>query len=208
MTDDTSRVPKLRFPGFAGAWEQRKVGDFLVESHIPGSNGATARKLTVKLWGKGVVAKQEIYSGSKATSYYVRRAGQFMYGKLDFLHQAFGIVPDELDGYESTQDSPAFDVAHDLNPFFFVEYISRKSFYVYQGTIANGSRKAKRIHADTFFAMPIVLPRKNEQDCIAQLFAMFDDLITLHQRKLSHLRQLKSWILFVSATFGLLAGLV
>ncbi|MEK0225751.1 hypothetical protein [Bifidobacterium mongoliense] len=180
---DQAGLRDVTAPFFSHAWEQRKVGDFLVESHIPGSNGATARKLTVKLWGKGVVAKQEIYSGSKATSYYVRRAGQFMYGKLDFLHQAFGIVPDELDGYESTQDSPAFDVAHDLNPFFFVEYISRKSFYVYQGTIANGSRKAKRIHADTFFAMPIVLPRKNEQDCIAQLFAMFDDLITLHQRK-------------------------
>jgi type I restriction enzyme S subunit len=129
-------------PDFSHAWEQRKVGDFLVESRIPGSNGATARKLTVKLWGKGVVPKQETYTGSVATDYYIRRAGQFMYGKLDFLHQAFGIVPDELDGYESTQDSPAFDVAYVLNPLFFVEYISRKSFYVYQGTIANGSRKA------------------------------------------------------------------
>ena len=106
-----------------------------------------------------------------------------MYGKLDFLHQAFGIVPKELNGYESTQDSPAFDLSDDLNPVFFLEYISRKSFYLYQGTIANGSRKAKRIHADTFFAMPLVLPGKEEQDRIADLFTSLDDLIALHQRK-------------------------
>ncbi|MCI1673634.1 MAG: restriction endonuclease subunit S, partial [Bifidobacterium tibiigranuli] len=27
MTEEQARVPKLRFPGFADAWEQRKLGD-------------------------------------------------------------------------------------------------------------------------------------------------------------------------------------
>jgi hypothetical protein len=27
MTEEQVRVPKLRFPGFAVAWEQRKLGD-------------------------------------------------------------------------------------------------------------------------------------------------------------------------------------
>ena len=45
------------------------------------------QKLTVKLWGKGVVPKNEIYQGSEATKYYIRKAGQFIYGKLDFLHR-------------------------------------------------------------------------------------------------------------------------
>ena len=171
-------VPELRFPEFTDPWEQRKVGEFLTESKIKGSDGSKAKKLTVKLWRKGIVPKEEIYQGSSATQYYVRKSGQFMYGKLDFLNQAFGIVPPELDGYESTLDSPAFDFKDGINSGFFLEYISLKRFYKYQGNTANGSRKAKRIHADTFFEMPISVPRHDEQKKIGSFFQNIDNLIT------------------------------
>ncbi|HFR3267076.1 TPA: restriction endonuclease subunit S, partial [Streptococcus suis] len=138
--------PELRFPEFTDAWKQRKLGEFMKESKILGSKGDIARKLTVRLWGRGVVSKKEIYSGSSATQYYIRKSGQFIYGKLDFLNQAFGIIPPELDGYESTLDSPAFDLLKGINGQFLLEFVSRKEFYYYQGNIANGSRKAKRIH--------------------------------------------------------------
>ena len=63
--------------------------------------------------------KEEIYKGSASTNYYIRKQGQFIYGKLDFLNQAFGIIPKELDGYESTLDSPAFDILQGLNAKYF-----------------------------------------------------------------------------------------
>ena len=141
-----------------------------------------SKKLTVKLWGKGVVEKNTIYRGSEATQYYTRFSGQFIYGKLDFLNQAFGIIPEELDGYESTLDSPAFDVSPALNKDFFLDYVSREQFYLVQGIIANGSRKAKRIHSDTFFEMPILLPEFNEQKAISDFTSKFSTLISLHQR--------------------------
>ena len=179
---DGEKIPELRFPGFTDDWEQRKVGEFLTESRVKGSNGKMSKKLTVKLWGKGVVEKNTIYRGSEATQYYTRFSGQFIYGKLDFLNQAFGIVPEELDGYESTLDSPAFDVSPALNKDFFLDYVSREQFYLVQGIIANGSRKAKRIHSDTFFEMPILLPEFNEQKVISDFTSKFDSLISLHQR--------------------------
>ena len=95
-----AKVPKLRFPGFAGEWEERKIGKYLFESKLPGSNGKIAKKITVKLWGKGVTKKDEKYQGSEVTTYFSRKAGQFIYGKLDFLNQAFGIIPKALDGYD------------------------------------------------------------------------------------------------------------
>jgi type I restriction enzyme S subunit len=137
------------------------------------------------------VPKENEYSGSAATQYFRRRSGQFIYGKLDFLHGAFGIVPKSLDGYESTLDSPAFDVNSDLNTMFLLLYVSRKTFYLQLGMIANGSRKAKRIHAKTLFAMPIQLPSLVEQKCIASVFSKIDKIITLHQRKLELLKKLK-----------------
>ncbi|MEK3894817.1 MULTISPECIES: restriction endonuclease subunit S [Bacillus] len=188
---ENNNTPEIRFPGYRGDWEERKIGEFLTESRISGTNGLKAKKLTVKLWGKGVVPKEEIYQGSEETKYYIRKAGQFIYGKLDFLHQAFGIIPNNLDGYESTLDSPAFDIAENLNSYFFLEYVSRKQFYLYQGTIANGSRKAKRIHSDTFFNMPLIMPSVEEQTDIGTFFKKIDDTIALHQQELTTLKQTK-----------------
>ncbi|WP_105154679.1 restriction endonuclease subunit S [Streptococcus suis] len=187
--------PELRFPEFTDAWKQRKLGEFMKESKILGSKGDIARKLTVRLWGRGVVSKKEIYSGSSATQYYIRKSGQFIYGKLDFLNQAFGIIPPELDGYESTLDSPAFDLLKGINGQFLLEFVSRKEFYYYQGNIANGSRKAKRIHTETFLGMPISLPTLPEQEAIGNFFSDLDQLITLHQRQLDHLKLLKKALL-------------
>ncbi|WP_051353779.1 restriction endonuclease subunit S domain-containing protein [Atopobium fossor] len=175
-------------------WEQRKLENFLSLSRIPGHTGIDARKLTVKLWSKGVVEKIDTYSGSENTQYYIRHAGQFMYGKLDFLHAAFGIVPDSLDGYESTLDSPAFDM-RDIDSSFLLNRVSKVDFYIRQGNIANGSRKAKRIHEDTFLAMPITIPSLEEQRLIGLMFVHLDSLITLHQRKCDKLVDFKKSML-------------
>lgn len=183
--------PSYRFKGYEESWEEKKFINYLTESRVKGSSGDIAKKLTVKLWRKGIVPKLELYSGSSATQYYIRSKGQFMYGKLDFLNQAFGIIPEELDGYESTLDSPAFDISESLNSSFLLEYVSRKEFYEYQGIIANGSRKAKRIHVDTFLEMPINLPSLPEQTAIGSFFQELDQLISLQQRKLEVLKEQK-----------------
>lgn len=188
------KVPKIRFSGFTGDWEQRKVGEFLTVSKIPGHTGIDAKKLTVKLWGKGIIGKNDVFTGSENTKYYIRRAGQFMYGKLDFLHAAFGIVPEHLDTYESTLDSPAFDM-HDIDSHFLLERVMQKNFYLHNGIIANGSRKAKRIHENIFLDMNLVVPSYIEQEKIGSIFRSLDDLITLHQSKLEKLQKIKKSML-------------
>lgn len=196
MSKDAKNVPALRFKGYSDAWEKRKVSDYLCESRIPGSNGLKAKKLTVKLWGKGVVPKNETYSGSIKTKYYVRSANQLIYGKLDFLHAAFGIVPQSLDGWESTIDSPAFDVNTSIgNAAFLLALFLRPNFYLREGIRANGSRKAKRIHEDTFLSMSISAPQRKEQDQIAVVLDKTELLIAATQSRLSSLELLKKALL-------------
>lgn len=191
---EKAKEPEIRFAGFTGAWEQRKIGDYLTLSKIPGYTGVDAKKLTVKLWGKGVVEKTDIYGGSQNTQYYVRRAGQFMYGKLDFLHAAFGIVPKSLDRFESTLDSPAFDL-HEIDGAFLQNRVTQQNFYLKFGNIANGSRKAKRIHEVTFLDMPIVVSSYAEQKKIGAFLNKLDSLLTLHQRKYEKLLNIKKSML-------------
>lgn len=184
--------PKLRFKGFDDAWEQRKCGDVMKESRIPGHSGDVAKKITVKLWGKGVFKKDDI--GSSNTQYFVRKEGQFIYSKLDFLNSAFGVIPKELDSYETTADLPAFDCVC-VNPYFMFYRAIQPNFYYENGIIADGSRKAKRIHADVFLNMPLKLPSIEEQNKITKFLLQLENLITLHQRQCEALKKQKRFFL-------------
>ncbi|WP_297638016.1 restriction endonuclease subunit S [uncultured Clostridium sp.] len=183
-------VPKLRFKGFDDEWKLEHLFKYLKESRIVGSEGSKAKKLTVKLWGKGIVPKREIYEGSDNTKYFTRQEGQLMYGKLDFLNCAFGIVPKELDGYESTVDAPAFDIKN-INSYFLLSKIIQKNFYKRNGDIADGSRKAKRIHSDVFLDMKIKVPSLEEQDKIAGFLSNVDKIIEEQEEKVKDLEQYK-----------------
>ena len=187
-------VPEIRLDGFEGEWQKDTFEPYLTESRISGDTGLTAKKITVKLWGRGVIEKEEKYAGSSNTQYFIRKAGQFIYSKLDFQNQAFGIIPNELDGYQSTLDLPTFDIQN-IDPKFLLEYVMRREFYEYQGLIANGSRKAKRIHPEDFLVMPVRIPSLEEQQAIGAYFSNLDNLINSHQEKISQIETLKKKLL-------------
>ena len=150
--------------------------------------------MTVKLWAKGVVPKESYLEGSEGTQYYIRHAGQLIYGKLDFLNCAFGIVPKELDGYESTIDSPAFDI-HGISSEYLLSYITRREFYKKNGDLANGSRKAKRIQPDVFFDMDINVPCIDEQQKISDCLSSLDDVINQTKAELAAWQEFKKGLL-------------
>ncbi len=192
FSKNNKSVPEIRFEGFSNDWEQRKVGEFLTESRESGHKGDIAHKMTVKLWGKGVYEKND--AGSANTQYFTRHAGQFIYSKLDFLNCAFGVVPEELESLETTADVPAFD-CDGVNPYFMFYTAIQSSFYEKNGMIADGSRKAKRIHADAFLDMPFIVPCLEEQNKIVTLLNELDNLLTLHQKKCDQLKNLKKFML-------------
>jgi type I restriction enzyme, S subunit len=190
-------VPKLRFPEFRGAegWEEKALSEFMSESRLPGSKGNVAKKITVKLWGNGVFEKNDAIQGSINTQYFRRKAGQFIYSKLDFLNQAFGIIPPILDGFESTVDLPCFDFTDGLSPGFLLEYVKRRDFYERLGETADGSRKARRIHAETFLSFPIALPIPAEQHKIAECLSSVDEMMAAQARKVDALKTHKKGLM-------------
>jgi type I restriction enzyme S subunit len=157
-------------------WEVKKLENYLTESRVKGDTGAKAKKLTVKLWGKGVCEKVEIRKGSENTQYYIRKKGQLIYSKLDFLNCAFGIIPDHLDGYQSTLDLPCFDI-NGINSQYLLYVLTQKSFYKRWGSLANGGRKAKRINQSDFLNFKIQVPPLPEQKKIAQILSTWDNAI-------------------------------
>ena len=176
-------------------WEDKKIQDYLTESRIKGDSGETAKKLTVKLWGKGVFAKEDITQGSAQTQYYRRKSGQFIYSKLDFLNCAFGIVSNELNGLQSTVDLPCFDISDQIDPKFLLERVKQKSFYKKYGDTADGSRKAKRIHADVFGSFPIHIPCMHEQKKIVGLIKNIENKLYCISNEISSILSYKKGLL-------------
>ena len=91
-------------------WKKVKIGDFLTESKIIAEESDAAHRITVRLNCKGVEQRSLKAEKEGATKYYTRKAGQFIYGKQNIHKGAFGIIPQELDGFTSSADLPAFDV--------------------------------------------------------------------------------------------------
>lgn len=182
---------KKRLSDFSEKWPIGKISDFISESRISGSSGDIAKKITIKLYGKGVIPKDEKRLGSGSTKYFIRKSGQFIYSKLDFLNGAFGIIPDELDGYESTLDLPAFDFKDGVCPSWFVYFVSRTDFYSSNLGLANGGRKARRVNPSDFLNINLHKPSLQEQQKIAQVLTAADREIELLQQKLAGLKQEK-----------------
>ena len=85
------------------------------------------------------------------------KTGDVIYARnhAEFLNQAFGIIPDELDGFESTIDLPCFDFKGNIVSLFLLKYVLRPIFYKKNGEVADGGRIAKRIQQNIFLKFPI-----------------------------------------------------
>jgi len=158
-------------------WPPVKISDLIRESRIRGSNGSNAKKLTIRLYGRGIVASSD-RGGSEATNYYIRKAGQFAYSKLDCLNGAFGIIPPHLDGYETTLDLPTFDFVGEVDPSWFLKTVARPSFYGRFKFAAIGSRKANRVPTEEFLSTRLSLPPLAEQRAVAEALATVEEAIT------------------------------
>ena len=187
---------KTRLKGFGGAWEEVRLGSFLTESRIKGNSGDIAKKITVKLYGKGVFAKDEKFQGSKNTQYYKRKAGQFIYSKLDFLNGAFGVIPEELNGFESTLDLPCFDVDKTkICTEYLLALVTQESFYKRFDGGAIGGRKAKRIQVKEFLSLKPIFPSFEEQKAIAQVLTTADTEIATQEKYLHQLQAQKKGLM-------------
>ena len=170
-------------PNENSGWQKVKLGDVLTESRLPDKENDPKKRLSVRLHLKGVETRE--YRGTEAdgaTTFFRRKAGQFIYGKQNIFRGALGIVPSELDGYSSTQDIPAFDISDSISSEWLCHYFSRPDFYKSLELLASGSG-SKRLHSKELLKLKIPLPTLPEQKRIAET-------LNLAQREIELLKKL------------------
>jgi len=191
---------KKRLKGFGGEWKESPLGDFIAESRIPSTNNDVERRITVKLNLKGI-EKREVRGTEveDATSYYKRKTGQFIYRKQNFHKGAFGIIPEELDEFESSQDIPAFDFVGEINPNFFFYFLSQESIYQSLEKISTGTG-SKRIHPEELYKVAYKFPEEGEQNTIVKVLQAADKEMQLLKAKAAKLKEQKKGMMQVLLT--------
>ncbi|MEO7213373.1 MAG: restriction endonuclease subunit S [Mucilaginibacter sp.] len=143
-------------------WPIKKLGDLLTESKTESTEPNTDKRLRVKLNVGGVEKRPDTTDKEGATKYFVRKAGQFIYGKQNLHKGAFGIVPAELNGFESSSDIPAFDINESCSPEWIYYFFKQGDFYLKLESLAKGVG-SKRIQPSQLYNLEIPLPSLKEQ---------------------------------------------
>ena len=179
-------VPEIRFKGFTGAWEQRKFGEMANRrSEVSASGNLPRVEYEDIVSGTGTLNK-DVFEKQSQKQGIVFHSGDVLYGKLrpylqNWLLASFnGLAVGDFWVLEP----------QGLNSNYLYRIIQTKQF----DEIANQSVGTKMPRADwklvskATFLNPASF---NEQRLIGKFFKDIDSLLTLHQRKLEMLKNVK-----------------
>lgn len=195
---DGADVPEIRFDGFTDAWEQRKLGDIYIERNERGNaeldilsvsihHGISQNELDTDELGKSV-RRSDDKSLYKHVYY-----GDLVFNMMRAWQGAIGVVKNE------GMVSPAYISAIPDDSVFpeFMDYCLRRKCIINQiNNLSYGVTDfRKRLYWEPFTRVTIMMPSVDEQRKITGIFRQLDDLITLHQRKLEKLKNIKKSLL-------------
>ena len=188
-----SSVPEIRFKGFTDAWEQRKLGEVFEE--YSEKNHEELPPLTI-IQGGGTIRRDESerslqYDKSSLSNYKMVNKDDFIVHLRSFeggLEKANsqGII------------SPAYHTFHgeNVDSRFYYAYFRSKNFinkdlkpHVY------GIRDGRSIDIEGMKTIKIPYTAYAEQKSIGDFLTALDNLITLHQRELEKLQNIKKSML-------------
>ena len=188
--------PEIRFKGFTDAWEQRKLSE-LAEKTYGGGTPATSNEV---FWNGNIpwIQSSDVVDGklfgveprkhitqeglNNSATQLVPQNSIAIITRVGVGKLAFMPFP-----YTTSQDFLSLSKLN-TEPFFTVYACYKKlqsELNAVQGTSIKGITK------DELLAKIIMVPEYAEQQQIGAFFRNIDNLITLHQRKLEKLKQIK-----------------
>ncbi|RND49991.1 restriction endonuclease subunit S [Lacticaseibacillus paracasei] len=191
-------VPQFRFKGFSDSWEQRKLGEV---AEFSKGNGYTKEDLTEN--GSPIILYGRLYTKYKAVindvdTFVVPKDRSVISKGNEVIVPASGETAEDI-SRASVVGKSGFILGGDLNvikPDILIDSLFLAL------TISNGSQQkemAKRaqgksvvhLHSSDLQQINLLYPKLKEQRKIGTFFKQLDDTITLHQRKLAKLKELK-----------------
>jgi type I restriction enzyme S subunit len=191
-------VPEIRFKGFTDPWEQRKLGEIANFSKGVGysKNDLCEEGTPIILYGR-LYTKYETCIFDVDT--FVKEKAGSVYSKGgEVIVPASGETAEDI-SIASVVVKPGILLGGDLNivsptaeydSAFLALTISSGAAHEYLSSLAQG-KSVVHLHNSDIQSVSAKFPTKREQEKIHLLFGKIDTLITLHQRKLEKLQNIK-----------------
>ncbi len=201
-----SKIPEIRFEGFADDWEQRKLGEVLDDMYngqTPSRNKSEYWNGNIKWLSSGELNRGTVYDsiemitedGQKSANLRIVPKGTFIMA-ITGLEAAGTRGNCALLGFDTTlnQSCMALFPKKDLLTSDFLFQWYRKVGEEYGLNYTQGT-KQQSYNAELIKILPISLPLVTEQKKIASYLSNIDHLITLHQSKLKSLKFIYTFFL-------------
>lgn len=188
------------------AWEQRKLGDLV--DRVTRKNQDLVSELPLTISAQyGLIDQNEFFdkrvASKDVSGYYLIENGEFAYNKSTSTDAPWGAIK-RLERYENGVLSTLYIVFRikddaSIDSDFLVSYYSTNLWHKGIHEIAaEGARNhgLLNIAPTDFFDTKLAIPQDVEEQCrIGQCFTKLEALITLHQRKLKILKNIKKSML-------------
>lgn len=194
------RVPKVRFAGFSGDWEQRKLDKVLKERKVKQKISKEVPLLAFAA-GQGVIDRSERKTNNRdfltkdatkktylLTKYddIVYNPSNLKYGAIDRNKHGQGVISPIYVTFE-TDEIPSL-----IELIVKSETFKQRALQYEEGTVT----KRQSVKPENLLCLNVVLPNsKDEQMEIGNFFKKLDDTIALHEKKLKDYLQLKKALL-------------
>ena len=192
-----SNVPEIRFKGFTEAWEQRKLCDVVKE--ITRNDPESEAPIMMITANNGFIEQSERYAfnnaGESLKKYILLKKGELAYNhgasKLRPYGSCFALTTAENARIPFVYH--CFSAENQNAEFMSIELNGAEIENQLRKIVSSGARMdgLLNISFDEYTSVSVLLPGIEEQDCIADFFRQLDNLITLHQRELEKLKNLK-----------------
>ncbi|MGG3112470.1 restriction endonuclease subunit S [Bacillus velezensis] len=191
------RVPEVRFEGFSGEWEERKLGDF-TESYSGGTPSA-GNKL---YYGGSIPFIRSAEINSKSTELFITEDGlnnssAKMVEKGDILYALYGATSGEVGIAKIhgaiNQAILAIKPKFDDDSYFIIQWLKKQ-----KSTIINTYLQGGQGNLSGSIVKDLIIPlptNKDEQIQVGSFCKHLDDTIALHQQELTTLKQTKQGFL-------------
>ena len=190
-------VPKLRFKGYEDAWEQRKLGDIAISF-----SGGTPKVGESSFYGGDIPFIRSGEIGSYRTELTLSLEGlnnssASLVNQGDILYALYGATSGEVEiskiNGAINQAILAIKPHDDFNSYTIVQWLKKEKENIISTYLQGGQGN---LSGAIIKNLDLVLPsKKEEQELIGKYFKMIDNLITLHQRKLEELKNMKKTLL-------------
>ena len=195
-------VPKLRFPGFEGEWEDKKISD--VFTRLTEKNEEDNKNVLTISAQYGLISQLEFFKKSVAaadvTGYYLLHKGDFAYNKSSSQGRPVGAIK-PLKLYDKGVVSTLYICFRCKNPnaiSFWEQYFDSGVFDKEIMTIAQeGARNHGLLNVPTsdFFGLNVKTPSPLEQSKIGECLSALDDTIKSESDKLDALKDHKKGLM-------------